>query len=112
MSAPETTPTLDIEFTDTELAELIEVTEVTEIEVETETETPVSNVFTGLPAELIEALRQQGIVTPTAVQEAVIPDGMAGHDVPRPAPARPWPSASPRWPSWPAARAAPATRAP
>ena len=41
----------------------------------------VSNVFTGLPAELVEALRQQGIVTPTAVQEAVIPDGMAGHDV-------------------------------
>jgi superfamily II DNA/RNA helicase len=41
----------------------------------------ISNVFTGLPAELIEALRLQGIVTPTAVQEAVIPDGMAGHDV-------------------------------
>jgi superfamily II DNA/RNA helicase len=52
----------------------------------TELDTPeapeiVSNVFTGLPAELIEALRVQGIVTPTAVQEAVIPDGMAGHDV-------------------------------
>ena len=41
----------------------------------------MSNVFTGLPAELIEALRLQGIVTPTPVQEAVIPDGMAGHDV-------------------------------
>ena len=38
-------------------------------------------MFTGLPAELIEALRLQGIVTPTPVQEAVIPDGMAGHDV-------------------------------
>jgi superfamily II DNA/RNA helicase len=47
----------------------------------TETTEFVSNVFTGLPAELIEALRLQGIVTPTAVQEAVIPDGMAGHDV-------------------------------
>jgi superfamily II DNA/RNA helicase len=42
---------------------------------------PVSNVFTGLPAELIEALRLQGIVTPTPVQEAVIPDGLAGRDV-------------------------------
>src|SRR4051795_12347837 len=50
------------------------------------TETPqtrevVGHVFTDLPAELLEALRLQGIVTPTAVQEAVIPDGMAGHDV-------------------------------
>ena len=41
----------------------------------------MSNVFTGLPAELVEALRLQGIVTPTPVQEAVIPDGMAGYDV-------------------------------
>ncbi len=47
----------------------------------TDTTETVSNVFTGLPAELIEALRLQGIVTPTPVQEAVIPDGMAGHDV-------------------------------
>ena len=42
---------------------------------------PVTNVFTGLPAELIEALRLQGIVAPTPVQAAVIPDAMAGHDV-------------------------------
>src|SRR3954467_8305666 len=77
MSAPDTThPTAD-EFTDTELAEL---TDATEAELTEATET-VSNVFTGLPAELIEALRQQGIVAPTPVQEAVIPDGMAGHDV-------------------------------
>jgi superfamily II DNA/RNA helicase len=41
----------------------------------------VRNVFTGLPPELVEALRLQGIVTPTAVQEAVIPDGLAGLDV-------------------------------
>jgi superfamily II DNA/RNA helicase len=95
MSAPEHTSTLDLEFTDTELAELVEVTETeaTDIQTpetelvalaegpETELAEPVSNVFTGLPAELIEALRLQGIVTPTAVQEAVIPDGMAGHDV-------------------------------
>src|SRR3954449_424160 len=75
MSAPEypeseiTHPT---ETVDADLA--VETTE-------TQPEVPASNAFTGLPAELIEALRVQGIVTPTPVQEAVIPDGMAGHDV-------------------------------
>jgi superfamily II DNA/RNA helicase len=39
------------------------------------------SVFTGLPAELIAALAAQGIVNPTPVQAAVIPDGLAGHDV-------------------------------
>jgi len=39
------------------------------------------SVFTGLPAELIAALAAQGIVSPTPVQAAVIPDGLAGHDV-------------------------------
>ena len=45
------------------------------------TTTPGENVFAGLPAELIAALAQQGITTPTPVQAAVIPDGLAGHDV-------------------------------
>ena len=39
------------------------------------------SVFTGLPAELVAALAAQGIVSPTPVQAAVIPDGLAGHDV-------------------------------
>ena len=39
------------------------------------------SVFIGLPAELIAALAAQGIVSPTPVQAAVIPDGLAGHDV-------------------------------
>jgi superfamily II DNA/RNA helicase len=43
--------------------------------------TTPDSVFTGLPAELIAALAAQGIVTPTPVQAAVIPDGLAGHDV-------------------------------
>ena len=60
MSAPGTTEYDHTETTDTE---------------------PVSNVFTDLPPELIEALRVQGIVTPTPVQESVIPDAMAGRDV-------------------------------
>ncbi|MCW2793917.1 MAG: box helicase, partial [Nocardioides sp.] len=38
-------------------------------------------VFSSLPVELIDALAAQGITTPTAVQAAVIPDGIAGHDV-------------------------------
>ncbi len=37
--------------------------------------------FSVLPAELIEALAAQGITAPTPVQAAVIPDGLAGHDV-------------------------------
>jgi superfamily II DNA/RNA helicase len=43
--------------------------------------TTPESVFAGLPAELIAALAAQGIVTPTPVQAAVIPDGLAGHDV-------------------------------
>jgi superfamily II DNA/RNA helicase len=35
----------------------------------------------GLPVDLVTALAAQGIVTPTPVQAAVIPDGLAGHDV-------------------------------
>ena len=42
--------------------------------------TPYSD-FAGLPADLVAALAAQGIVTPTPVQAAVIPDGLAGHDV-------------------------------
>jgi superfamily II DNA/RNA helicase len=43
---------------------------------------PVSTfTFDSLPAELVEALTKQGITTPTPVQAAVIPDGLAGHDV-------------------------------
>ncbi|MCW2797370.1 DEAD/DEAH box helicase [Nocardioides sp.] len=42
---------------------------------------PSDFTFDSLPAELVEALSKQGIVTPTAVQAAVIPDGLAGHDV-------------------------------
>src|SRR3954451_17282202 len=50
----------------------------TELDTPETTETPPTtevdrNVFTALPAELLEALPLQGIVTPTAVQEAVIP---------------------------------------
>src|SRR3954449_10414226 len=71
MSAPE------FESTDTSDVEI----ESAESEIDTDPTETVTNVFTGLPAELIEALRVQGIVTPTPVQEAVIPDGMAGHDV-------------------------------
>ncbi|HEU4812460.1 MAG TPA: DEAD/DEAH box helicase [Nocardioides sp.] len=41
----------------------------------------IASVFSVLPAELIEALAGQGITTPTPVQAAVIPDGIAGHDV-------------------------------
>ena len=39
------------------------------------------SVFSTLPTELVDALREQGIVEPTPVQSAVIPDAMAGHDV-------------------------------
>ncbi len=39
------------------------------------------SVFNELPAELVTALAEQGIVEPTAVQAAVIPDAMAGADV-------------------------------
>jgi len=42
-------------------------------------DTPVQ--FENLPADLIAALAKQGITNPTPVQAAVIPDGMAGHDV-------------------------------
>ncbi|HEX6515022.1 MAG TPA: DEAD/DEAH box helicase [Nocardioidaceae bacterium] len=35
----------------------------------------------GLPIEVVTTLAQQGIVTPTAVQAAVVPDAMLGHDV-------------------------------
>jgi superfamily II DNA/RNA helicase len=75
MSAPEYTENESTENESTDTTDSTESTETVDV-VEA-----VSNVFTGLPAELIEALRLQGIVTPTAVQEAVIPDGMAGHDV-------------------------------
>ena len=49
-------------------------------------EAPVSDpstksVFSSLPAELIDALKAQGITIPTPVQAAVIPDGLSGHDV-------------------------------
>src|SRR3954451_15831548 len=71
MSAPE------FESIDTSDVEI----ESAESETDTDPTKTVTNVFTGLPAELIEALRVQGIVAPTPVQEAVIPDGMAGHDV-------------------------------
>jgi superfamily II DNA/RNA helicase len=37
--------------------------------------------FENLPADLVAALAEQGITTPTPVQAAVIPDGLAGHDV-------------------------------
>ncbi|HEX5862248.1 MAG TPA: DEAD/DEAH box helicase, partial [Nocardioides sp.] len=37
--------------------------------------------FEDLPADLVAALAEQGITTPTPVQSAVIPDGLAGHDV-------------------------------
>jgi superfamily II DNA/RNA helicase len=70
MSASAHTPDHTLDHTDLELAPA-----------PPEAVSPISNVFTRLPAELIEALRQQGIVTPTPVQEAVIPDGMAGRDV-------------------------------
>jgi superfamily II DNA/RNA helicase len=42
-------------------------------------ETPAH--FDNLPRELTSALAEQGITTPTPVQAAVIPDGLAGHDV-------------------------------
>ena len=38
-------------------------------------------IFATLPAELVAALAAQGITAPTPVQAAVIPDGLAGHDV-------------------------------
>jgi superfamily II DNA/RNA helicase len=47
-------------------------------------ETPVQDVpvhFENLPSELVAALAEQGITAPTPVQAAVIPDGLAGHDV-------------------------------
>ena len=34
-----------------------------------------------LPDEVVAALATQGITTPTAVQAAVVPDALAGHDV-------------------------------
>jgi superfamily II DNA/RNA helicase len=97
MSAPENTAEsidMDTEITealsafapvDADATEDVEYTAGTE-DTDPETEPvepiePVSNVFTGLPSQLIEALRLQGIVTPTPVQEAVIPDGMDGRDV-------------------------------
>jgi superfamily II DNA/RNA helicase len=39
------------------------------------------SVFTELPSELVAALAEQGIVEPTPVQAAVLPDALAGHDV-------------------------------
>src|SRR5690242_15974530 len=39
------------------------------------------SVFSELPDELVTALAEQGIVEPTAVQAAVIPDALAGADV-------------------------------
>jgi superfamily II DNA/RNA helicase len=39
------------------------------------------SVFTELPAALVTALAEQGIVEPTPVQAAVVPDALAGHDV-------------------------------
>ena len=39
------------------------------------------SVFTDLPTELVTALAEQGIVDPTPVQEAVLPDALAGYDV-------------------------------
>ncbi len=39
------------------------------------------SVFTDLPAELVAALAEQGITEPTPVQEAVVPDALAGYDV-------------------------------
>jgi superfamily II DNA/RNA helicase len=39
------------------------------------------SVFSELPAELVTALAEQGIVEPTPVQAAVVPDALAGHDV-------------------------------
>jgi superfamily II DNA/RNA helicase len=47
-------------------------------------ETPVQDApvhFENLPSELVAALAEQGITAPTPVQAAVIPDGLAGHDV-------------------------------
>lgn len=46
-----------------------------------EVPTPGDTAFSVLPAELIEALAKEGITSPTPVQSAVIPDGLAGHDV-------------------------------
>jgi superfamily II DNA/RNA helicase len=40
-----------------------------------------TDLAAGLPAELVNALAEQGITDPTPVQSAVIPDAMAGHDV-------------------------------
>jgi superfamily II DNA/RNA helicase len=74
MSAPAHAPDHTDPFSDPE-------SHPTEIDLAPAPPEPLGNVFTGLPPELIEALRQQGIVTPTPVQEAVIPDGLAGHDV-------------------------------
>src|SRR3954447_16636861 len=39
------------------------------------------SVFSELPVELVTALADQGIVEPTPVQAAVVPDAQAGHDV-------------------------------
>ena len=39
------------------------------------------SVFSELPVELVTALADQGIVEPTPVQAAVVPDALAGHDV-------------------------------
>lgn len=49
--------------------------------VHTESIPEAASVFSSLPAELIAVLAQQGITIPTPVQAAVIPDGLAGHDV-------------------------------
>jgi superfamily II DNA/RNA helicase len=76
MSAPEFETTDTTDTTDT-----LEIGSPETDSTETDTTEAVTNAFTVLPAELIEALRVQGIVAPTPVQEAVIPDGMAGHDV-------------------------------
>ena len=55
MSAPSATEYDPIETTDTEPFD----------------DQPESNVFTDLPPELIEALRVQGIVTPTPVSASM-----------------------------------------
>jgi superfamily II DNA/RNA helicase len=70
MSAPATPETTD---STTEITETSEINEIAE--------TPETTAFSGLPTELVDALAAQGIVTPTPVQEAVIPDAQAGHDV-------------------------------
>ncbi|MDF9715903.1 DEAD/DEAH box helicase [Nocardioides sp. ChNu-99] len=78
-AADETTATT--EAADVEVPEVAEADEATEIAEALAAAAEDAPSFPELRADLIAALAVQGITSPTPVQQAVIPDGLAGHDV-------------------------------